>query len=317
AGAHDHKYTRGVVGLWAGSQTYPGAAVLTASAAVRTGAGMARLVAPARVADLVLARRPEVVPADGRCQALVIGPGTDPADTARAAELSATLDRARGDLAAAAPVSDPTTSGIPAVIDAGALPLLAAKITSGGRFAPWHVLTPHAGEAAALLAALGERSTREDIEAAPAVAVRRLAELTGATVLLKTTPTLIAAPGEVLVSVDSGPGWLATAGSGDVLAGIIGALLAAAQADAETGGTGLGGEAAARCAALGVRLHAFAAAHAAGVVDTAAAAGQASGHPIAALDVAEAIPTTWERLWSVGRGPATGISGNSVCELSA
>ena len=90
-GADDHKYTRGVVGLWAGSETYPGAAVLTASGAVRAGAGMVRLAAPRRVEDLVLAARPEVVPTAGRSQALVLGPGIDPADAARADELRAVL----------------------------------------------------------------------------------------------------------------------------------------------------------------------------------------------------------------------------------
>ncbi|MBW3069068.1 bifunctional ADP-dependent NAD(P)H-hydrate dehydratase/NAD(P)H-hydrate epimerase [Actinomyces sp. 594] len=307
-GDQDHKYTRGVVGLWAGSQTYPGAAVLAASAAVRTGAGMVRLAAPARVVDLVLARRPEVVPADGRCQALVIGPGTDPADAPRAAELDAALGRVLGE--AGEPVD--------AVIDAGALPLLAARVASGGRCSPRHVLTPHAGEAAALLGALGERASRDAVEAAPAAAARRLVELTGATVLLKTTPTLIASPGGTLLSVHSGPGWLATAGSGDVLAGIVGALLAAGRADADNDvarGGGGAGAAPASCAALGVRLHALAAMRAAGLVDTdraaheravSAGAGRLfarSGHPLAALDLTEALPAAWEQLWSAGQRP--------------
>lgn len=318
-GDRDHKYTRGVVGLWAGSQTYPGAAVLAASAAVRTGAGMVRLAAPARVVDLVLARRPEAVPVDGRCQALVIGPGTDPADAPRAAELDAALGRVLGE--AGEPVD--------AVIDAGALPLLAARVVSGGRCMPRQVLTPHAGEAAALLGALGEQTSRESVEAAPAAAARRLAELTGATVLLKTTPTLIASPGGTLLSVDSGPGWLATAGSGDVLAGIIGALLAARRADAENGkavgGEDVQAEAPARCAALGVRLHALAAARAAGLVDASpavtAGAGRlfaCSGHPLAALDLTEAIPAAWNHLWSIGphralNSPRAGTAPGHAC----
>lgn len=324
-GDRDHKYTRGVVGLWAGSQTYPGAAVLAASAAVRTGVGMVRLAAPARVVDLVLARRPEVVPADGRCQALVIGPGTDPADAPRAAELDAALGRALGEGKATAACTEAVTATtdtdtasdkadtVAAVIDAGALPLLASRIAAGGRCGPQHVLTPHAGEAAALLTALGERTGREQVEAAPAAAARRLAELTGATVLLKTTPTLIASPGGALLSVDSGPGWLATAGSGDVLAGIIGALLAATRADADNdvpaGGGDVDAGVSARCAALGVRLHALAAARAADMADAdpAATTGpgrpfERSGHPLAALDLTEAIPAAWERLWRAGRG---------------
>ncbi|WP_233188176.1 bifunctional ADP-dependent NAD(P)H-hydrate dehydratase/NAD(P)H-hydrate epimerase [Actinomyces qiguomingii] len=301
-GDRDHKYTRGVVGLWAGSQTYPGAAVLAASAAVRTGAGMVRLTAPQRVVDLVLARRPEVVPADGRCQALVIGPGTDPADASRAAELDAALQRTLGD------------HGEPvyAVIDAGALPLLAARVTAGARCAPRHVLTPHAGEAAALLSALGEGTTREAVEASPAAAVRCLAEATGASVLLKTTPTLIASPAGTVLSVGSGPGWLATAGSGDVLAGIIGALLAAVRADVDNGVLPAvrGAEAvdAARCAALGVRLHALAAARAADTAVTTAAGRpyERAGHPVAALDLTEAIPAAWEQLWRASRSRCSG-----------
>ncbi|PHP52797.1 carbohydrate kinase [Actinomyces ruminis] len=325
-GDRDHKYTRGVVGLWAGSQTYPGAAVLAVSAAVRTGAGMVRLVAPARVVDLVLARRPEAVPGDGRWQALVIGPGTDPADAPRAAELDAALGRALGEDKATAACTEAVTATtdtdtssvksdiVAAVIDAGALPLLASRIAAGGRCGPQHVLTPHAGEAAALLTALGEQTAREEVEVAPAAAVRRLAGLTGATVLLKTTPTLIASPGGALLSVDSGPGWLATAGSGDVLAGIIGALLAAARADADNevaaGGGDVYAEVSARCAALGVRLHALAAERATDMADAdpAATTGpgrpfERSGHPIAALDLTEAIPAAWEQLWSAGRRP--------------
>ena len=80
-----------MVGLWAGSESYPGAAVLTASGAVRAGAGMVRLAAPRRVEDLVLAARPEVVPTAGRAQALVLGPGIDPADTTRADEVRTVL----------------------------------------------------------------------------------------------------------------------------------------------------------------------------------------------------------------------------------
>lgn len=257
-GGADHKYTRGVVGAWAGSLAYPGAAVLTCSAAVRAGAGMVRLTAPRRVTDLVLARRPEVVPAPGRAQALVLGPGTDPADAPRAVELRRALDAAVRDF-------------LPAVIDAGALGLLPAAMADGARPGAVHVLTPHAGEAAALLTALGAARTRAGVEAAPAGAARALAEATGATVLLKATPTLVVGPGPApALSVDPGPGWLATAGSGDVLAGILGALLAARGARREGGGPPA--EPAdpsepsepALTAALAVRLHALAGELAAG-----------------------------------------------------
>ena len=287
-GGADHKYTRGVVGAWAGSLAYPGAAVLTCSAAVRAGAGMVRLVAPRRVTDLVLARRPEVVPAPGRAQALVLGPGTDPADAPRAVELRRALGAAARD-------------ALPAVIDAGALGLLPAAMADGVHPGAVHVLTPHAGEAAALLTALGRTRTRADVEAAPAEAARALAEATGATVLLKDTPTLIAGPGPgPVLSVDPGPGWLATAGSGDVLAGILGALLAATRAQEEGRARPDSADPAAAesadpadpalAAALAVRLHALAG-------DLASGAGPGrTGRPLAALDLTRTLPAAWSAL---------------------
>lgn len=185
-GAKDHKYTRGVLGVWAGSQTYPGAAVLACAAAVRTGVGLVRLQAPQRVADLVLARRPEVVPVAGRSQALLIGPGISAQDVPRAAEADAALALALG---------DPTTSPLPAVLDAGALPLLACRLQAGARCWPWHVLTPHAGEAASLLSDLGQAASRQQVEEDPEAAVRALSAMTGATVLLKGNPTLVSGEG--------------------------------------------------------------------------------------------------------------------------
>ena len=298
-GPDDHKYTRGVVGLWAGSETYPGAAVLAASGAVRAGAGMVRLSAPRRVEDLVLAARPEVVPAAGRAQALVLGPGIDPADTTRADEVRAVL------------ASTLTPSGqdsqcptpVPTVVDAGALSILTELLTEELGCTPLHVLTPHAGEAAALLIALEDKGAaarethrwnRERVEAHPGLAAREICRLTGATVLLKGSTTLIAAPQRPLVSVDSGPGWMASAGSGDVLAGILGAVLAGAAArwEQETVPAASGPasvmDALVESVAAGVRLHALAGAYAAASPQGAGGAG-AGGHPIAALDIAAAL----------------------------
>ena len=310
-GDTDHKYTRGVVGLWAGSRAYPGAAVLTASAAVRTGAGMVRLAAPQRVEDLVVAHRPEVVLASGRCQAAVIGPGTDPADIMRGAELDAVLMDLLGQHDDSYSSCSVSPGSRPAVIDAGALLLLAERLRGGVRCAPTHVLTPHAGEAAALLTTLGASISRTEVEAAPAACALDLARLTGGTVVLKGAPTLIAGPVSPaapsgsspefseppespessagssgpaalrLLSVNAGPGWLATAGSGDVLAGILGAVLAAAQSEAERGGPAV---AVSDCAALAVRLHAVAAELASGC------RRPSSGRPLAALDLADQLP---------------------------
>lgn len=272
-GDHDHKYTRGVVGVWAGSARYPGAGVLASSAAVRAGAGMVRLQAPRRVEDVVLAARPEIVLADGRCQAIVTGPGTDLSDGVRAEEIAQAVRRA-------------AQEGLPAVLDAGALALLPGLLGGEGLvLGPRVVLTPHAGEAAVLLTALngrraqGEPWDRARVEDSPVQAARELVRLTGATVVLKGTPTLVACPERGRVwALDSGPGWLATAGSGDVLAGLMGAVLAAAQADVEAG---LAEDLSpAACAALAVRIHALAGWE----------ASQSTGGPIAALDLCAALP---------------------------
>ena len=326
-GANDHKYTRGVVGLWAGSETYPGAAVLAASGAVLAGAGMVRLTAPRRVEDLVLAARPEVVPAAGRSQALVLGPGVDPADTVRADELREVLrptlapardsgggrvaDGARTGEEASDGATGAVPAGAPAVVDAGALSILTELLDEGLRCTPRHVLTPHAGEAAALLTALADSETpeetarqwnRERVEAHPAHAVREICRLSGATVLLKGATTLIAAPHHPLVSVDSGPGWMATAGSGDVLAGVLGAVLAGAAArwEREVACAAAGADSAqgvlVDSVAAGVRLHALAGAYTAAMPG--AGVVGAGGHPVAALDIAAALgPARLELNW--------------------
>ncbi len=204
-GPRDDKYSRGVLGVVAGGSTYTGAAVLCTGAAVRTGAGMVRYVGPQPPTDLVRARWPEVVPGPGRVQAWVVGPGLDP-----------DADADQRDAAESALAED-----VPCVVDAGALSLL------GDRAAPT-LLTPHAGELARLLSARGDREVqRAEVEAGPLAHARRAAELTGATVLLKGATCVVVAPDGRVRTAPDGPGWLATAGSGDVLAGIAGALLAA------------------------------------------------------------------------------------------
>ena len=306
-GPDDHKYTRGVVGLWAGSESYPGAAVLAASGAVRAGAGMVRLSAPRRVEDLVLAARPEVVPAAGRVQALVLGPGIDPADTTRADEVRAVLASTLGPCGK----DRQCPTRVPTVVDAGALSILPELLTEDLSCTPLHVLTPHAGEAAALLSALEDQGTpaqetrrwsRERVEAHPGLAAREICRRTGATVLLKGATTLIAAPQRPLVSVDGGPGWMASAGSGDVLAGILGAVLAGAAARWEQSAPDASGvdpvlDALVDSVAAGVRLHALAGAYAAASPQGAGGAGT-GGHPIAALDIAAALgPARLELNW--------------------
>ena len=198
--ASSHKYTRGVLGVVAGTPAYPGAAVLTVSAAVRAGVGMVRFLGSPGVTATVLAARPEVVAGDGRVQAWALGPGVDPEDRAQ-------TDRIRDGLAQA------LARELPAVVDAGGLALLP------DRLAPWVVLTPHAGELATLLSARGEDVDRAQVEAEPLRWARRAHELTHATVLLKGAVTVVVGPQGAVYAQADAPAWLATAGAGDVLTG--------------------------------------------------------------------------------------------------
>ncbi|PUB30027.1 hydroxyethylthiazole kinase-like uncharacterized protein yjeF/hydroxyethylthiazole kinase-like uncharacterized protein yjeF [Promicromonospora sp. AC04] len=272
--AHDHKYTRGVVGVIAGTGTYPGAAVLATSGAVRAGAGMVRYLGPEAVGTRVLLARPEVVVAGGRVQAWVLGPGVPAVDPENDTDDDGQARRIFGALAAVTGVlSEDVTGGrMPAVIDAGALTMLEHRLPA------WAVLTPHAGELAELLQELGHDVDRAAVEARPLHWVRTTHQATGATVLLKGAITVVAGPGAAYAQADA-PAWTATAGSGDVLAGILGALLAGRSADVVEDET-----LAARLAAAAVLVHGRAAARASG------------GGPVAALEIAQAVPAVLAEL---------------------
>jgi hydroxyethylthiazole kinase-like uncharacterized protein yjeF len=209
--AQDDKYSRGVVGVVAGSASYPGAAVLCTLGALGAGPGMVRYHGPDDVRWLVLAGAPEAVAVAGAVQAWVVGPGLDPADTSAAGTASWALVDAALD------------SPLPVVVDAGALDRFRT------RPAPT-LLTPHAGEAARLLTRIGGRSvSRAEVEADRLGSARRLADLTAATVLLKGSTTLVVPPqdtGRPVWCQAEAPPSLATAGSGDVLSGLIGTLIA-------------------------------------------------------------------------------------------
>lgn len=196
-GPDSHKYTRGVVGLDAGSAHYPGAALLSCAGALHAGPGMVRYLGSAPEA-LVLHRFPSVVMADGRVQAMVLGSGWGDLDDADA--------RLRGAV----------KRGIPLVVDADALRLLTVDLPDGC------LLTPHAGELAAMLGI--ERSA---VEADPLGCARRAASRFGATVLLKGGTQYVVAPDGAAMIAVRGPGWTGQAGSGDVLAGLCGTLMAA------------------------------------------------------------------------------------------
>ncbi|WP_125610288.1 bifunctional ADP-dependent NAD(P)H-hydrate dehydratase/NAD(P)H-hydrate epimerase [Specibacter cremeus] len=237
--AADHKYARGVAGIVAGSAQYPGAALLAVAAASACGPGMVRYLGPGPVAALIQARNPEAVCADlpvagHHVQAWLAGPGID------------------GDATQQRRARDVIDAGLPAVIDAAALDLLGRADAPR----PHLVLTPHAGELAALLTRLGQPTRRADVERATLAAARRAVQLTGATVLLKGPVTLVASPTGTVFAQGDGTPSLATAGSGDTLAGILAALLAMV---AEREGWGLPGVAAADrwalAAAVGAALH--------------------------------------------------------------
>ncbi|MFD5334702.1 NAD(P)H-hydrate dehydratase [Streptomyces hawaiiensis] len=246
--AESDKYRRGVVGIAAGSARYPGAAVLAVSGALRGGAGAVRYVGPA--GDAVIARFPETLVSDqgpkhaGRVQAWVVGPGA-------------------GDDAAT--VGEVLAADVPMLIDADGLRLADAEVVRGRR-APT-LMTPHAGEAAALLGV-----ERGEVEGGRLAAVRELARRYGATVLLKGSTTLVADSGGGAVRVNpTGTGWLATAGSGDVLSGLGGSLLAAGLSAVDAG-------------SVGAYVHGLAGRLA------------AEGAPVGAHDVADAVPDAWRNV---------------------
>ncbi|WP_432559793.1 NAD(P)H-hydrate epimerase [Granulicoccus sp. GXG6511] len=193
------KYARGVVGLDAGSADYPGAGLLALGGAVHAGAGMVRFLGSEALRDTVVAQFPNVVHGPGRCQAYLAGPGWGPRNDGPAA-LARVLE-----------------TGAPSVIDADAIGMLPDRVDE-------HVLlTPHAGELARLLGV-----ERADVEDDPVGHVREAADRTGATVLLKGATQYVAQPGEFCVHVPvQGPAWTGQAGSGDTLAGVCAALLAA------------------------------------------------------------------------------------------
>ena len=339
--ADSHKYSRGVVRIIAGSQRFPGAGLLCVAGASHSGVGMIRLNAPERVENLVLAAHPQIVPdgpaLTGTCDALVLGPG---------------LDAQKADWEAAAQLLENT----PAVIDASALEPVCALVKEGKlRLRAHHILTPHDGELARclnLFAGTDTDKTAGEIagkladkadkplgkfaaETSPALRRRiqgaqQLAALTGACVLAKGNRTVVVDAKAQVYLLPAATPWLATAGSGDVLAGLMGGLLAlnvragavhvgapaasgsatSADAagtsqhsvDAQGRGAALASAAALapEIAQLAARLHALAgqlAAEAASPKPTDATGPKSASavvdHPITAPEIAAAIPKAW------------------------
>lgn len=213
------KHNRGKLLIIGGSARIPGALILAARAALRSGCGTVRVAAPKSVALQIGVAVPElfIIPLpeseDGNiakgtmkllkaqfesCQAVVLGPGLDEDDDS---------DALAREIIEACP--------LPMVIDAQALIALGEKLKTGD--AP-RILTPHDAEFKAVSAAeVGEDRAQTASD---------FAQRVGATLVLKGHQTLISTPEETPIENESGTRALGTAGSGDVLAGIIGSLLA-------------------------------------------------------------------------------------------
>ena len=204
-GVGDDKYSRGVVGVDTGSLRYLGAGVLSTLGAVRSGAGFVRFVGPKPTHAALLARCPSVTFGQGRVAAWVVGCGWDD-ELVNGPRLAARL-----------------ADGVPCVIDAGAMFVIEDALAALGtsKLPGGALLTPHAGELARLL-----EVRRADVTADPLRHAQLASRRFGAAVLLKGA-TQFCVDHDIAYQVPPGPAWTAQAGSGDVLAGVAGTLLAA------------------------------------------------------------------------------------------
>lgn len=370
----DSKYSRGVAGLITGSAKYPGAAVLSSGAAVRSNIGMVRYMGPMNASDMVLRNAPEIVIGKGRVEAWAVGSGVPTAEAlsendgqnsgrhsangsdGQREAIAALLKHYAlpdEDSSAAANETETLVNGSqkeettyasghtgtvwgdadqnidynsepwtmpPICVDAGALDLLPEHV-------PAHVIiTPHAAELAALLRLRGENVDAKAVTAEPWRWAKRAHELTGATVLLKGAVTIVVGDSNVasmptdveagptnadgtrkmtttLIS-GSGPAWLATAGAGDVLAGIMAGMLAQQGEEQMQHDPSLD----IMTAASASYIHGYAASLASESdqhgweppeifdADGSITPNGKPGHPIVATDVIDALPKTFEEL---------------------
>lgn len=203
----DHKYSRGTLGVITGSAQFPGAAVLTSRAAFATGLGVLRFHSSSGLAHLLLHAAPEALVQPGKVDAWLSGSGVS---DKKYGDYTTWLRHRWFKLMSA--------QSVPTVLDAGALDW-AGKLTQPT------LITPHAGELAKLLTKRGVNVSSEAIEADPKKWSMIAAEKLGVVVLLKGSITYVAAK-DLQLELPKATPWLATAGSGDVLSGIIGALIA-------------------------------------------------------------------------------------------
>ena len=203
----DNKYSRGVLGIITGSAQYPGAAVLSTAAASATGLGLIRFHSSSGLAHLVLHSCPEVVVQPGPVSAWLLGSGISD----QKYKMLTTWLRHRWFVLA-------KRQSMPTVLDAGAL-YLAGQLTQPT------LITPHAGELSKLLKSRGLQVSSEAIEGDPRKWVQIASDTLKVTVLLKGAITFVA-DSDQLIELPKATPWLATAGTGDVLAGIVAALVA-------------------------------------------------------------------------------------------
>ena len=266
-GVEASKYTRGVLGITAGSDAYPGAAVLCTGGARRGGAGYLRFAGTGHPVELVRQHFPDVVATEvdhgdgegvlqaGRVQAWVVGPGLGTDDAA--------ADVVRAVLGAEVPV----------LVDADGLTIVARHrdwLRERAGRGQLTLLTPHEGEFARLVGGDPDDVKRRLAEDRLG-AVRQLAAELPATILLKGSTTLVVDPAGAARVNGSGTGWLASAGSGDVLSGVAGALLASGLSPLDAG-------------SVAAWLHGVAARHTV----------EAEGPPLVALDLLDSLPRAWQ-----------------------
>ncbi len=321
--ASDWKYSRGIVGLLTGSRSYAGAAVLTVDGAARTGAGFIRYVGDTPMTySLVLHAFPEVVAGEASCDAWVLGSGVsfnDRADSSR--------QNIMHDLMVQGDDSDYQAlwaNGAPLlVVDGGCLEQYAFLTAenadnSGNEYLPSAVrtvVTPNTPELVRMMRAMGfENVSAEIIESDRISWVGAARDALGCTVILKGAHTLIApaitpeiahgASPEV-IQVTSPTYWLATAGSGDVLAGIMGTLLAQNHKRIAEGEVSIE-----EVVGTAIFLHGISGALASDVISPRAfdeavgksylfgmaADGDVIGHPIIASDIAKSIPSAYNMI---------------------
>jgi hydroxyethylthiazole kinase-like uncharacterized protein yjeF len=209
---YDHKYSRGVVAVVAGSEAYPGAAILTVGAARRGGVGYVKFFSKSKeMARLVLQSFPDVVPiknlSNEKIDALVVGPGAISLRT--------------------------LPNLIPVVLDGAAMSLAVnSKTKRVGKKGKEQIIvvTPHEGELKRIGYQISygqkEKLTSAQIEKGRLEMAQRIAEDLQVIVVLKGKRTVVAAPDRKPIIDALGGPELATAGSGDILAGLIGAFLA-------------------------------------------------------------------------------------------